>query len=81
MNDILMYIIAIVIVAVIAGIIIFEMKGQKNGDKQVQDFLESIEDSLLKVIANQINTFNLGALKDKDSLENFEKQCILLQFM
>ncbi len=74
MNDILMYIIAIVIVAVIAGIIIFEMKGQKNGDKQVQDFLESIKDSLLKVIANQINTFNLGVLKDKDSLENFEKQ-------
>ena len=73
-NTILTYIIAIAIVVVVALIIFYEMKNSKDGDKKVQNFLESIKDSLLEVIVAQIGKFDVTVLKDQESLENFEKQ-------
>lgn len=73
-NSILTYIIAIAIVIVVGLIIFYELKNTKDGDKKVQEFLESIKDSLLKVIVDQIDKFDITVLKDQESLENFEKQ-------
>lgn len=73
-SDLLVYIIGIVIVAVIIGLLIYEMKNTKDGEEEVEKFLASIKDSLMQVIVDQIDTFDTTVLKDKESMENFEKK-------
>lgn len=73
-NQLITYIVGIVILAIIAAIIIVEYKnGGVNGEKRLNNFLNSIKEALVKTISDQISSFNLNVFNSKDSMAEFEK--------
>lgn len=60
--------------ALIIAFIVYEYKkGGANGEKRLNNFLNSIKDAMVKVISDQISSFDLSVFNSKTSMVDFEK--------